>query len=309
MPTLDFEADNFFAPNRTQMPPSDKVEVGQSLPSRMNSDAGKGTYQGASSGSGDTDGGRHASNLRNWEKLYAGLGDDLEAGEDSVFTIGSKGNDPLPGEQGELLTSKITGDGEVIESSATAVETKMPYQLHQRYVVSPLKSGFLLIDQQLAHERILFEEYLKQLGGQTAVSQKSMFPVTMELPAADAELLGEMIPNLQALGFELESFGGNSYIIHGIPAELAGKESEQRVVENLLEQYKSNLDLHLDGHESLARALARGASVKRGQNLDTAEMRSLIDRLFACEQPRKAPNGKRCFITFELDELDRRFEG
>lgn len=315
MPTLDFEADNFFSPNRTQMPPSDKVDVGQPLPSRMNTDAGKGTYQGASTPrpSNETgDSGRHASNLRNWEMLYSGLGEDPQTGEDSVFTIGSKGNDPLPGEQRELLSSKITddGQGEIIASSANleTVETKEPYQLHQRYVVSPLKSGFLLIDQQAAHERILFEEYQRQLGGQTAVSQKSMFPVTLELPASDAELLGEMLPDLHALGFELEAFGGNSYIIHGIPAELAGKQNEQRVLENLLEQYKRNLDLHLDGHESLARALSRGAAVKRGQNLDTTEMRSLIDRLFACQQPRTAPNGRRCFITFELDELDRRFE-
>ncbi len=98
-------------------------------------------------------------------------------------------------------------------------------------------------------------------------------------------------------------------IIQGVPSDLAGKQSEQQLLEELLEQYKRNVDLQVSGREAIARALARSAAVKRGQSLDVSEMRSLIDQLFACEQALRAPNGRRCYLTFELDELDRRFLG
>lgn len=326
MPTLDFDADNFFAPSRTSMRSTDQVDTSQTLPSKMNAGSGSG------SGGSTDDAGRHGRNLRNWEKLYAGLGeggksDEPTAGPDSEFTFaGSSLNaeggtdvgdrDYLEGDDAsEILSSRASssGAGNLLSSAANGndkqEERKRPFQLHNRYLVTHLKSGFLLIDQQAAHERILFEKFLRQLNERQAPSQRSLFPVTMELPPADAELLDSIREELLALGFLLESFGGNSLIIQGVPADLAGKLSEKALVEELLEQYKRNLDLQVSGRDALARALARSAAVKRGQSLDITEMRSLIDQLFACEQPRKAPNGRRCYLTFELDELDRRFLG
>ncbi|PHI18298.1 DNA mismatch repair protein MutL [Lewinellaceae bacterium SD302] len=317
MPTLDFEADNFFAPSRTNMRSSDQLDISQTLPSKMNASSSGG---GASSGSKD-DAGRHARNLRNWEKLYAGLGesgqDGEEPGEESTFTFagssmnqsaGSNDNEP------EILTSRASAeDAATLLSSAAngekSEERKKPFQLHSQYIVTHLKSGFLLIDQQSAHERILYEQYLRQLNDRQASSQRSLFPVTLELPPADAELLESIQEELTALGFQLESFGGNSVIIQGVPSDLAGKQSEQQLLEELLEQYKRNVDLQVNGREAIARALARSAAVKRGQSLDVSEMRSLIDQLFACNQALRAPNGRRCYLTFELDELDRRFLG
>lgn len=302
MPTLDFEADNFFSPGRTKLD-NPGIDVSQPLPSRLNADTPR------KEGGATSDAGRHQRNLRNWESLYQGAlegeDDPTEESGESVFTLGSRGND----EEGELLTSRISEESEEgIREKNEDSNTKAPYQLHRRYIVSPLKSGFLLIDQQTAHERILYEDNLRRLREGQSPSQQSLFPVTLDLPAADAELLGAILIDLRSLGFELENFGGNTYIIHGVPAELAGSQNEQLLIEQLLEQYKQNIDLQLDGHESLARALARGASVKRGEALEPSEMRSLIDRLFGCEQPQLGPTGRRCFITFELDELARRFE-
>ncbi|MEL6142053.1 MAG: DNA mismatch repair endonuclease MutL [Bacteroidota bacterium] len=316
MPTLDFEADNFFSPSRTTMRASDDLDVSQELPSKINAEAGAGAISGgggrrqydASTTSNESS--RHASNLRHWEKLYQGLGGEQPTTTaDSAFNLG--GNE-FDHDQGELLPSRASIDGEetpiISASPAPAVEARKPYQLHQRYIVSPLKSGFLLIDQQAAHERILYEDYLKQLRERQPRSQRSLFPVTLELPPADADLLKEILGELEDLGFVLEAFGGNSFIIHGIPAELAGKQSEQKLVEDLLEQYKANLELQLSGHERIARALARGAAVKKGEFLEPSVMGVLIDQLFACEQPRTSPFGRRSFVTFELDELNRRFE-
>lgn len=304
MPTLDFDADNFFAPGRTQMRPSDNVDTSQTLPSRINTEG---------SGGSKDDAGRHARNLRNWEKLYGGLGEQLTENPESAFTFSGTNSTDEEGET-EVLASRAFSDDEVettlLSSAANeqkSEDRKKPFQLHNRYIVTHLKSGFLLIDQQAAHERILYEQYLQQLQDRSTASQRSLFPVTLELPPADLELLISMQEELTALGFELSSFGGNSLIVQGVPADLAGKQSEANLLEELLEQYKQNIDLELSGRESLARALARSAAVKRGQALDVSEMRALIDQLFACEQPRTAPNGRRSYLTFELDELERRF--
>lgn len=311
MPTLDFEADNFFAPGRTQLGNNgSSMDTSAPLPSRMNSDS---VGSGLAGGKDADDAGRHARNLRHWEQLYSGLQSDAETAnqegspqQESIFTIGSSGNDSGIG---EVLESQIGQDNAAHQRGQDAEnDHRQPYQLHRRYIVSPLKSGFLLIDQQTAHERILYEDNLKYLRQGRSLSQQSLFPVTIDFPPADAELLGAILIDLRSLGFELEAFGGQTYIVHGVPAELAGKMPEQQLLENLLEQYKQNIDLQLDGHQSLARAMAKGAAIKRGQALDSSEMRALIDRLFACEQPQLGPNGKRCFITFELDELDRRFD-
>lgn len=320
MPTLDFEADNFFAPSRTNMRPNDQVDTSQTLPSRMNSDGNSSRNSGGQSssrGNALDDSDRHRRNLRNWETIYGNLGETAgETSEDSAFIMtGSAMNDEqeeITTEQPEILTSRASAAAQetLLPSAANeqkSEERKRPFQLHNRYIVTHLKSGFLLIDQQAAHERILYEQYLRQLQDNKAASQKTLFPVTLELPPADIELMISMMDELTALGFELESFGGNSLIVQGVPADLAGKQSEVALLEELLEQYKGNLDLQLSGRESLARALARSAAVKRGQPLDVPEMRSLIDQLFACEQPRTAPNGRRSYLPFELDELDRRF--
>ncbi|MEO0733762.1 MAG: hypothetical protein AAFZ52_13075 [Bacteroidota bacterium] len=162
-------------------------------------------------------------------------------------------------------------------------------------------------DQRAAHQRVLYEQFLNNLRDSPAASQQSLFPQTLELPHADVDLLISLLPELKQLGFDVEHFGGQSFILRGIPAELAGQ-NEKTLLEELLQQYRDNVELESDGHARLARVLARRAAIRRGQILDAAEMRSLIDQLFACAQPALAPNGGKCFLKYELDELERRFE-
>lgn len=314
MPSIDFETDNPFSPSRTSIAASNRpVDEGQVLSSRMNDDyrppGGDGTGRPAGSSGGAKTGAaseaaRNASNLRNWQKLYEGLGEDSKPGSDAPFIDFSA---PTGDEGGEILQSRMSDE----ESSAATPQPqdRAPYQLHQRYIVSPIKSGWLLIDQRAAHQRILFEQFQKTLREQPATSQQSMFPQTIELPHADAGILKDILPDLRQLGFDVEDFGGNSFIVRGIPAELAGQHSEVALIEQLIAQYRNNLDPELDAHARLAKALARGAALRRGQPLDVAEMRSLIDRLFACTQPALAPNGRRVFVKYDLEEVDKRFEG
>ena len=168
------------------------------------------------------------------------------------------------------------------------------------------QSGFLLIDQQTAHERILFERYLSALDKNEALVQKELFPTTIHLSTADAEILKTILPQVNALGFDLQDFGQNSFVLHGIPAHSKNKEA-QKMVELLIEQFKNNVALHLDLQENLAHSLACSTSIKKGQGLTPLEMQHLIDELFACEIPYKGPNGKSCFVAYNLEELDKLF--
>jgi DNA mismatch repair protein MutL len=232
----------------------------------------------------------HTDNLRHWEKLYEGL--DEPAQPESV-----------------IIESGWNADAPMDDATGTfSRKQKDPYQIHATYIVSHIKSGFLLIDQQAAHERILYEQYLRVLGEQAASVQHQLFPRTVGLPPADALLLREILPQVNLLGFDIQEFGQNTFVINGLPAEMAGKKDELAILETLLEQFRQNNDLQLDVRDNLARSMARSAAIRRGAPLSVPEMQSLIDRLFACEMPYKSPTGRQCFVTFELEDLARRFE-
>ena len=286
MPSIDFESDNPFSPSRTSYHPAapPPTEPDEALPSKMNSDTPRGG--GSSSSGSHEEARRHANNLKHWESMYEGLGTTVDT------------------DTGEILQSRM---GQEEEAGTPPAQGRAPYQLHHRYIISAIKGGWLLVDQQAAHERILYEQFLRNLRDTPAATQQSLFPQTIDLAHADAELMASLVPELNQLGFDLEAFGGGSFIVRGIPAELAGRNSELELLERLLEQYKTNVDLESDGQERLARGLARASAIKRGTPLDEAEMRSLIDRLFACAQPRVAPNGQKCFVRYELAEVEKLF--
>ncbi|MBE7175852.1 MAG: DNA mismatch repair endonuclease MutL [Mucilaginibacter polytrichastri] len=181
------------------------------------------------------------------------------------------------------------------------------FQLHQRYLISPIKSGFLLIDQQAAHERILYERFLARIEQHNGASQQMLFPQTLHLSGTDYVLLSELLPAMRALGFDVRDFGQHTVVIEGVPAEL-DKINAQHLLENLLEGYKNNQqNLKLDQRENLARTLARNAAIRPGAVLSPDEMSEMIDQLFACQLPNTALNGRQVLITITLDELARRF--
>jgi len=186
---------------------------------------------------------------------------------------------------------------------------KQPFQLHNRYIVSQIHSGFILIDQQAAHERILFEQFCQHLENRQGASQQSLFPQTVTLNAADFQLINDLLPDIQALGFQIREFGKHTFVVEGIPADLTSGMSERQVLEQLLEDYKNNqAALKLPRREKLARSLARHAAIKPGTALSTDDMAELIDRLFACEMPNASLSGKPVILTFTLQELSERFE-
>lgn len=236
---------------------------------------------------------RQRNNKINWEKLYEGLDDFEVKREDNQepVTIESQWS-----EQGTLDDEKQN----------FTKKQKVPYQIHNRYIVSQLKSGFLLIDQQNAHERILYERFLQKSISQEIASQKLLFPKTISLSVADAAILKPILGEINQLGFDVQEFGQETFVIHGVPAALKNVD-EQAAIESLLEQYKNGIEMNANVHENVARSMAVSMSIKRGQRLEVSEMKHLIDELFACEVPFKGLNCQPCFVTYDLDDLERQF--
>ena len=291
-PTLDFEQNiNFtsgFTPAQTTSPVSPKRE------------------KASTSGFGQRDSqkdyslkAKEAANLKQWEQLYKGLESYDPPGEEDHQEVASM-----------TIKSKWSEDPDKREGgSISSQDQKAPYQIHHTYIISQIKSGFLLIDQQAAHERILYERYLNAMSQQQSFTQKELFPKNIIVAPSDVPILKAILPQVNQLGFDLQEFGQSSFVLHGVPANLSNGKDEQQIIESLIEQYKLNVELKLEIGENIARALAKSACIRRGQKLTILEMRELIDQLFACQLPYKSPSGRHCFLTYELDDLKKRFEG
>lgn len=222
----------------------------------------------------------------NWESLYNIVEQD-ESNAQKKIEIDSAGSE-------EEMMQK--------SSERTLV------QLNNRLILCPIKTGLMLIDQQAAHERILYERFLQQLESHKGSSQPSLFPQTITFNPADFELAREILPDLNALGFQLREFGKNTLIVEGLPADIGSNISEQEVIEHLIEGFKNNFTvLKLDKRDSLARTLAKNAAIKAGRSLTMEEMFNIIDQLFACESPNISLSGKQVIVKFPIEDLISRF--
>jgi DNA mismatch repair protein MutL len=233
----------------------------------------------------------HRSNLENWDKLFEG----------QERTTASR-QEKLPDFQTLRFESALNKPDDPGVS-----EEKFLFQLHHRYIIRPVKSGMMILDQQLVHERILFERFVNQLKNKTAQSQQSLFPQTISLSAPDFALVMELEQEINALGFRFEVFGKNALLINGIPANLSTG-TEKELFEGLVEQFKINQsELSLPLRENLSRALAKRACIKTGQKLVKEEMQSLIEGLFACLNPNYSPDGRPTFFIFEAAKIESYF--
>ncbi len=181
------------------------------------------------------------------------------------------------------------------------------HQLQNTYIVSETRGGFLLIHQQSAHERVLYEKFLNAVSGKPLPTQQGLFPGTITLATADAVMLLELLPDIKALGYAIEPFGKDTFIIHGTPAGMETG-NEKKILENMLEHCKhSGSEKVFPLREKMIRSLAWQQSVKPGTALSETEMRSLMESLFLCDQPNMTPNGKPVFVEFKKEYLEKVF--
>jgi len=232
-----------------------------------------------------------------WEQLY---GDFEKKDEPISSSIDWESNADLP------ITPSFTHQEQqqVIENLETRAEN---YQYKNRYILTGIKSGLLLIDQHRAHTRILFDLFLNQIENSQGISQQVLFPEVLELSADDALFFEHILSDLQHIGFEFEALGNNSYNVKGVSSHVGTGSVIDLLLEMLDKAKTTALDPTASIHETIALTLADAASLKSGQRLSTEEMSDLIDRLFACANHNFTPDGKKIMTIFTQDELEKRF--
>jgi len=207
----------------------------------------------------------------------------------------------------EQATIEMPGQGQ--EQDLVPFQKQL-MQVHNRYIISQIKSGLMLIDQQAAHERILYERFVIHLEDRKGASQQSLFPQTVTLSPNDYELAKSLLEDIKSLGFEVREFGKNTLVIEGIPVDLGSINiNETQLFEHLIEGFKnSQQELKLDKRDALARSMARNSAIKSGTAMSQEEMNTLIEQLFACKAPNFSISGKPVIQTLGLAELDKKFD-
>jgi DNA mismatch repair protein MutL len=181
-------------------------------------------------------------------------------------------------------------------------------QIRNKYILSAVKSGVMLIDQRRAHERILYERMLDALAEQKPMSQQSLFPETIKLNAADYQVCLEMLASMEQLGFDIRDLGTNTLVVHGFPADMKPAEAKD-TVELMIEQYKTLQGLdNTEQAERVSRAAASASAIRYGTALNDLEIQELIDQLFACSNPNYTPSGALIVRILDLEELDALFK-
>ena len=249
------------------------------------------------------------SELKNWKDFFDPSSTGGSAAVPQAEPQGGKKFesllDQLKKEEGfsyELATPKPSRLDLVVDEKTDLT------QIHHTWIVASTNRGFMVIHQQLAHERILYEQYVKNAAGQAVASQRSLFPVTLQLSAQDAVLLTELTNDLSQLGYLIEPFGNHAFVIQGTPADLP-QGNEKMVIENLLEQFKHfSSDLKFSKREKLVRSLAWQHAVKPGASLSQQEMQALVTDLFKCAQPNVTAGGNPTYIEFKKDYLEQLFK-
>jgi DNA mismatch repair protein MutL len=191
--------------------------------------------------------------------------------------------------------------------SVPEIQEQEYVQLHNTYILVTTTKGFLLVHQQNAHERILYDRFAEAMNGKQIPTQRSLFPATIEMTPSDGVLLSELLPDLHQLGYQIEPFGNNTFVIQGTPANVEHG-NEKTVLEKMLEQFKhfSN-EIRFSKTEKLLRTVCIQQSVKAGTRLSQKEMHELVESLFASAASNISPNGKPTYTNFNKEELDKIF--
>ncbi len=203
----------------------------------------------------------------------------------------------------------IEVESELIDASLFSEEQSLykTHQIHKKYIVSTIKSGIIFINQNLAHQRILYEEYLEQITVNDAASQQLLFPLEISFSNNDILLIKEIQSDIESTGFIFDKIEDESIVVKGIP--IAISESKVTIVlEQLLDDIKNEIpETSFSQLDVMAKSLAKSLAIKNGTVLTKVAQEDLVERLFLCKEPNHSPNGKPTFISMELNEIDKRF--
>ena len=226
--------------------------------------------------------------IASWESLYVGL--DTESIESSPFTF-----------ENEEVTSSLFNDNEVEHA------IQKTYQIHKKYIVSPIKSGMVIVDQQRAHQRILYEQFLLNMTMNQASSQQLLFPLNLFYSSDEMTLIEELKPSLETTGFVFDQPQSDHIIISGIPVNITESEVSM-VIEQLLSDLQDGIPASsYSQNDTIAKSMAKSLAVKTGSYLTEKEQDNLVNGLFACKDPNISPFQKPTFITMRVEDIDKKF--
>lgn len=280
-PSLDFESDINFSFTERRRPTTDSFTHKQSNYQK---------FKGQSNENSE------------WNKIL----DDFQSLSKKISN--EEANMPDLPQQSLTFGSAINEEPSTKAVQAEEVGVKRSlFQIHKKYIASQVKSGLMLVDQQAAHERILYEKFIQNLTDVKGSSQQFLFPEQIQLSPADYALVFEMEEELHSLGFVIASFGKDTLVISGAPTDLTDS-AVKPVFEGLIDQFKNNqYNLSLSKTENIARSLAKKSAIKTDALLDKEEMNTIIDKLFACKNPNYTPSGSATFVIFDLNKISSFF--
>ncbi len=194
-----------------------------------------------------------------------------------------------------------------LKEEATVIEGSIMWQVHDKYIISQINSGLVIIDQHVAHERVLFEDALLAFDSTPLSAQTLLFPEILEFSADEYSVLLDILPYLEKLGFRMKENGQNNILLEAIPSDM-GWGNENSVIRDIIDHYVANREKSSSYMENLAASFACHAAVKAGDSLTLEEMQVLVNRLFATKHPYYCPHGRPIIVQLSLEELDQRFE-
>jgi DNA mismatch repair protein MutL len=224
----------------------------------------------------------------NWESLYVGLKQDTDEIGQMTF-------------ENEEVTSSLFNDEEVEHS------VHKTYQIHKKYIVSSIKSGMVIVDQQRAHQRVLYEQFLVNMTVNQASSQQLLFPLNLFFSSSEMDLIAELQLSLMNTGFVFEENNTDHIVISGIPVNVTESEVSL-VLEQLLSDLQDGIpESSFSQNDTIAKSMAKSLAVKTGTHLTEKEQENLVNGLFACKDPNVSPFHKPTFITMRVEDLDKKF--
>jgi DNA mismatch repair protein MutL len=238
--------------------------------------------------------------IRQWKDMYKIQEEFQRPTSASPELSAQNEHDAIPDQQTSLSNDPAPVSLDTMEVSFTPAY----HQLNQAFIMVTTRSGFLLIDQHLAHQRVLYERFEHSVQAPIPV-QRLLIPKTIELPPADAVLLEGLLDDIRQLGYHIEAFGQHTFIIQGVPAD-STEGNEAVMIEQVLEAFKhSASEVKLERRERLIRTFAMQRAIRRGKRLSTAEMETLLQDLFRCEQPQLSPVGAKVFVKLNIADIDK----
>jgi len=235
------------------------------------------------------------------ETSFQGIDNELNQGSLSLPEVETPIQQGL--ERAKTYMETFSEKKETVED----VSTSNIWQIHEKYIVSQINSGLVVIDQHVAHERVLFEDALTAFEKAPLGAQTLLFPETLEFSADEFSVLLDILPNLNKLGFRMQEFGKNTVMVEAIPSEMVWG-NEKTIIREIMDSFLENKKKYSSWQEGLAASYACHAAVKAGDPLTIQEMQALVNRLFATKHPYYCPHGRPIIIQLSIEELDKRFE-